>query len=45
MSAFTDLSNNKIGDSTGEHIVFLVCPCFLALIAWFLFSESLGDPA
>jgi hypothetical protein len=44
MSAFTDLSNNKIGDSTGERIVFLVC-LFLALIAWFLFSESLGDPS
>jgi hypothetical protein len=25
MSAFTDLSNNKIGDSAGERIVFLVC--------------------
>jgi hypothetical protein len=29
MSAFTDLSDNKIGDSTGEHNVFLVCLAFL----------------
>jgi hypothetical protein len=29
MSAFIDLSNNKIGDSTGEQNVFLVFLVFL----------------
>jgi hypothetical protein len=29
MSVFTDLSNNKIGDSTGDKSVFLVCLSFL----------------
>jgi hypothetical protein len=44
--ALTDLSDNKIGDHTGEQIVFLVVffSCFLSLISWVLFSESLGDP-
>jgi hypothetical protein len=29
MSTFTDLSNNKIGDSIGDQNVFLVCLDFL----------------
>ena len=33
MSAFTDLPNNKIGDSTGETNVFLV---FLVFLLWLL---------
>jgi hypothetical protein len=45
MSTFTDLSNNKIGDSYWGTNCFPSLSCFLALIAWFLFSESLGDPA
>jgi hypothetical protein len=45
MSAFTDLSYNKIGDSYWGTDCFPSFPCFLALISWVLFSESLGDPA
>jgi hypothetical protein len=45
MSAFTDLSNNKIDDSTGDSYCFPSLSFFLSLIAWFLFSESLGDPS
>jgi hypothetical protein len=33
MFAFTDLPDNKIDDSTGEHECFPSFPCFLALIA------------
>ena len=44
MSALTDLSNNKIGDSTGETDCFLVSLVSLVLIACFLVSESMGDP-
>jgi hypothetical protein len=45
MSAFTDLSNNKIGDSIGDSYFFHSLYFFLALIAWFLFFESLRDPS
>ena len=44
MSAPTDLSINKIGDSSGDLDCFLVSLVSLALIACFLFSESMGDP-
>jgi hypothetical protein len=44
MSAFTDLPDNKIDNSTGETDCFPSLSCFLSLISWVLFSESLGDP-
>jgi hypothetical protein len=45
VSTLTDLSWNKIGDSTGEPNCFLVSLVSLALIACFLVSESVGDPS
>jgi hypothetical protein len=45
MSRFTNLSNNKIGNSTGKMECFPNFPCFLALISWILFFESLEDPS
>jgi hypothetical protein len=45
VSAPTDLSNNKIGDSYWGTDCFLVSLVSLALIACFLVSESVGDPS
>jgi hypothetical protein len=48
MSAFTDLSNNKIGDSTGDTtcLWFFVGHFLLAYLFHFnSVSESVGDPS
>jgi hypothetical protein len=45
VSALTNLSINKIGDSTGGSNCFLVSLVSLALIACFMISESVGDPS